>query len=355
MRTSPLRLLVFALLAAVPPLHTAQAQDPDRVTINGTVLDAVTGQPLEGVEVSMRDLGMVVVTDSEGAFTLTEVPLGDQWLAISREGYQAIGGRLQVHQGGDMTLRMNPEGGPSPSDRSRIVGRVRDLDGGRGLEGAAVSFPQLRLTRVADADGRFSFQDVPPGQHAMTVELLGYSTREELVAVEGKKILTLDLTLAVEPIELDPIEVSVEARDFDLEMSGFYDRRGATSGTFITREKIEDRAPLFTTDIFQGLAGVKVIGGLGMGTQQAVVLQGSRALSFYSGPGQCSPAVWIDDQMVHQGDAGPTGGGPAFLNQFIQPDQIAGVEIYASAAQVPVQYNLHAACGVIVLWTRRGR
>ena len=167
-------------------------------------------------------------------------------------------------------------------------------------------------------------------------------------------ILSLELDLAVEPIELDPIEVSVEAREMDLEMSGFYDRRGSTSGAFITRERIEERAPLYTSDLFRGIAGVKVVGGLGMGTQNAVVLAGSRALSFNSNPGECSPAVWIDGQMVHQGSSGPGDQGPAFLDQLIQPDRVAGVEIYNSPSSVPVQYNLFAACGVIVFWTRHG-
>ena len=89
-----------------------------------------------------------------------------------------------------------------------------------------------------------------------------------------------------------------------------------------------------------------------MGTQRAVVLAGSRSLSFSGGGGPCYPAVWLDGQMVHAGSAGPMGSGPAFLDNFVQPDQIAGVEIYNSAASMPVQYNLHAACGVIVLWTR---
>jgi hypothetical protein len=345
--------LAFALLAVVTSHEHASAQD--RVTISGTVLDAVSGQPIEGVEVSLRDMGLIVLTDSLGGFTLAEVPLGPHDLAIRREGYEERSGRLRVDQAGEMTLRMNPVGDPNVEKMTRILGRIRDADGGDGLEGASVSFPQLRLARVSDADGRFAFQDVPPGEYTMRVELLGYATREEVVAVVGGKILTLDLTLSVEPIELDPIEISVEARNFDLEMTGFYERRNTSSGTFITRERIEDRAPLFTTDIFQGLAGVKVIGGLGMGTQKAVVVAGSRALSFTTEPGRCFPSVWIDGQLVHQGSAGPGGEGPAFLDNLINPEEIAGVEIYASSAQVPVQYNLFSACGVIVLWTRQGR
>ena len=235
---------------------------------------------------------------------------------------------------------------------SRVKGTVRDLERGTELAGASVTLPGLGLARGTDTDGRFIFEDIPPGEHAMRVEFLGYSNREEVLAVEAGKIITLDFRLAVEPIQLEPIEVSVEARELDLEISGFYQRREATSGLFITREKIEDRAPLYTTDLFHGLAGVRVVGGLGMGTQQAVVLTGSRSLSLlkvdpYSQP--CYPTVWMDGQMVHKG-----GDIPAFVDNLIHTQEIAGIEVYNSAASVPHQYNLFAQCGVIVFWTRHG-
>jgi hypothetical protein len=332
-----------------------RAQDPDRVTLRGTVLDAVTGEALEGVAVSMSDLGLRVLTDEEGVFVMSDVPLGTHQLALQLEGYESPSGRLMVERGGEMTLRLRPLGGPTASDMSQIRGTVRNARGGQGLEGAAVSLTPLGMTRITDANGSFVFQNVPPGQFRMTVELLGYSRREDPVTVTSRKILTLDLALAVEPIELDPIEVTVEARNFDLELTGFYERRDATSGAFITREKIEERQPLFTTDIFQGLAGVRVVGGLGMGTQKAVVVAGSRALSFGVTPGECHPAVWVDGQMVHQGSGGPISDGPAFLDDLVQPEMIAGVEIYNSSAKVPLQYNQFSACGVIVIWTRQGR
>jgi hypothetical protein len=93
-----------------------------------------------------------------------------------------------------------------------------------------------------------------------------------------------------------------------------------------------------------------------MGTQNAVVLQGSRAISLSLVGRPCYPTVWIDGQMVHQGTAGtmPGQSGPAFLDSLIGTEEIAGIEVYNSPASMPVQYNLHAACGVIVIWTRHG-
>jgi len=354
-RISPSLALALVLFSAIlPPAHLL-GQDPAKVTLEGKVLDAVSGRPLEGVTVMVSDLGLRVVSDLDGAFVLAGVPLGPHQLTIQKEGYEELAGRLRVDQGGEMVFRMRPLGGPDATELSLIRGRVRDIDGGGLLGGATVSLRQLGLVQITDSDGAFLFEEVPEGQYTIAVELLGYSTREESVAVRAGKRISLALALAVQPIELEPIEVSVEARNFDLEMTGFYQRREASSGIFITREKILERAPLFTTDIFQGLAGVRVVGGLGMGTQKAVVVSGSRALSFSSEPGLCYPAVWLDGQLVHSGSAGSMVDGPAFLEQLVNPDMLAGVEIFSGAARIPVQFNVYSACGVIVLWTRQGR
>jgi hypothetical protein len=241
---------------------------------------------------------------------------------------------------------------------SRVQGSIRDADGNDALEGVGVRFAPLGISRVTGSDGRFLFQNVPPGEYTITLELLGYTSREERVEVEEGKILTLDLTLSVEPIELDPIEVSVEDRSVALETVGFYQRRQQTGGFFITREKIEERPPLYTTDLFRGMAGVQVRGGLGMGTQNVVILAGSRSLSFTDNPSEvCLPAVWVDGLMAYQGGPVDLIGleNTAFLDQLIDPEAIEGIEIYNSPTSTPVQYNVSGGCGVIIVWTRQGR
>jgi hypothetical protein len=52
----------------------------------------------------------------------------------------------------------------------------------------------------------------------------------------------------------------------------------------------------------------------------------------------------VEDQGLNLDDIGP-------------PSDIAGIEVYRSATQVPVRFggtSLETLCGVIVIWTRRG-
>ena len=57
----------------------------------------------------------------------------------------------------------------------------------------------------------------------------------------------------------------------------------------------------------------------------------------------------VDGNIVHRG-----GGTPAQIDFLVDPVQVAGIEVFPSSMGVPIQYGgLDAACGVIVIWTRR--
>jgi hypothetical protein len=46
------------------------------------------------------------------------------------------------------------------------------------------------------------------------------------------------------------------------------------------------------------------------------------------------------------------------LDDIGHPSTVAGIEVYRSASQVPVQFggsSIETLCGVIVVWTRTGR
>ena len=46
------------------------------------------------------------------------------------------------------------------------------------------------------------------------------------------------------------------------------------------------------------------------------------------------------------------------INNYVVPDDLAGVEVYSGASRVPPQFNSgpqNSRCGVVVIWTFNGR
>jgi hypothetical protein len=331
--------------ALSPPLSAQEVTDTVRVTITGTVVDELARRPLEGVEVRLPELDLVVHSSAGGQFTLRDLPLGTYEMVLEAEGYRSISGPLQVIREGSFTVAMSSTGRAAAGESGRVTGEVREQESGDPLVGVEVTAEGTRLLQVTNAGGHFVFPVVAPGQYTLNFHRLGYADRAQEIDVEADQILTLEVEMGVEPIELEPISVTVEAKSLALELAGFYDRRDANPGFFISREQIEERMPVNTTDLFEGLPGVKVIREF---ITRRVVLTGSRAISLIQRQDDCNPAVWLDGQLIHQ--AGP--GDTAWVDRLINPGEIAGVEVYHRASRIPVRYNVGGACGVIVFWTR---
>jgi hypothetical protein len=156
-------------------------------TISGTVTDAVTKQPIEGLEVcafAFPEGGAVshcTTTDANGEYTIMELaiyeyrvilygePLGYKYQVYNEElGYfhQAIPVGSEPVTGID--VEMHPFG--------RIEGVVSEADTGTPVEGVrvcawAVAGNQLGNCVYSGADGTYTIRDVLPGEY--TIEFLG--------------------------------------------------------------------------------------------------------------------------------------------------------------------------------------
>jgi len=94
-------LLALALLLqtpAAPPRDGAAPAASGSFVIRGRVLDAVTGQPVQGAQVGVTPVGdrmaggRGALTDGEGKWQVTELAAGDYTLSHSKAGYNRVRG-----------------------------------------------------------------------------------------------------------------------------------------------------------------------------------------------------------------------------------------------------------------------
>jgi hypothetical protein len=348
---SPVLRLGLFLVLSFPLFPSALvAQDPTRVIIEGTLVNDLTGEPVGGAEISLSEIGLHLFSDSVGHFRLTDLELGSYRLTITAEGFRVAEGDFLVDKSGTFGVRLEPLGDPEDRELGQARGIVRDQASGKAIEAAEVSLPALSRTTLTGANGRFRIRNIPPGNYLMRTEHLGYGFRTDSVSVPPGHLVTVEIELSVVPIELDPILVVAEPQLLSLDLAGFYDRREATLGTFLTRDQIVAKQPLFTTDVFNSIIGTRVM--MGTGTDKAVVLRSGMRQSLRGGdtPRFCGPTVYLDGMIFQRGGVGSES---AYLDRIVRPDQIAGLEVYTSSATVPLQYKgAGADCGVIVIWTR---
>ena len=360
-------LALSVLFLTTPRYAASQERAADPVTITGRVVDAMTGNPIAGVEVVVRGSrggrasDLRLETDDDGQFELSNLAVGEYRLELSHRRYNPAAGEFTVMRPGSFVTSMQPLGSGTEELMTGIIGVVTDRDSGSLISGVSVLTGGAQRV-VSDLRGEFVLDRLIGGQHVVQFSMIGYAPRADTIRVVPGRVTTVQVSLSVDPVELDPIEVSVERREIILQRRGFYHRQKTGFGKFIDREKIERQAPSEMSDLFSGMAGVDLYNDPYNQLEKFVVLRSGRFTTPEvrdAGDGEapaatdtyqrCFPRVYVDGIVAHRG-----GDEPARLDTFVDPMMVAGVEVYASVSGLPVEYQgIGPFCGTILIWTRR--
>jgi len=229
---------------------------------------------------------------------------------------------------------------------AKLMGRVIDEANRDPIAGAAIRIGEIIV--LTDRMGRF-LTTLPQGILAITVERIGYATRQDTIRIASNVTSDLEIRLSKKPVPLPAL--TVVSRSEWLESNGLFERRDKSGlhGRYILREEIERRAPTVLTDLFNDVPGAKVqyfgIGKRLIRFNREPPGGLMKARSPYIG---CDPAVFVDGRR-HL-DRAPTADPAVDDFNFLSPLIIEAIEIYVGSA--PIEFR--SECGSIVIWTRRG-
>ena len=229
--------------------------------------------------------------------------------------------------------------------QARIAGTVVDRESELPLADVRITVEPGSIERITDAGGRFALPPLDNGTYVVRFEHFGHVERVDTLRVTRPGEVDGRITLAPAPVELDPLDVEATASPV-LARAGFYERRAdGLSGTFLDRREIEKQDPKKFTDLFFSVRGVSMrnrqIGMELIRFRREVSMRGA------SDDG-CIPDLYIDGHIT----GGAPGSSRLESHNIVDPSAIEGVEVYVGAS-TPIAYK--NACGVILVWTRRGR
>jgi hypothetical protein len=308
-----------------------------------TVTDAETSQTLAETLVELPALGIRETTDADGRLSLDDLPEGRFQLRAERLGYQAVQGTLSVPGSQEVLVQLDPLEMADAGAPGRIRGQVLgEQDEPLALVQVTLVGPDGEdlLQALTDDEGRFVLENVPPGMVGVRFARLGYAPRMATLVMQPDATAEIAAAMANEIIELDPIEVTANARSIELEQSaylqrnGFYDRATRGFGGQFSRQMIEERNPQLVSDLAVKAPSVRLRYSL---DPHVVVAENPRAV----GRRSCPLDVYIDGVRTDNPN----------LNQ-IDPDRLEGFELYAGN-DTPVRYRRAGGCGAVLLWTRR--
>jgi hypothetical protein len=244
-------------------------------------------------------------------------------------GRRVAGAVLAVALGGS---------GPVVAQQPGVIAGIVISGDSVPLEAARVRVLGSDLVSQTGADGRFTIAGVPAGRRTVEVTSIGYRAARQAVVVEPGDTSLLRFVLEGSPVPVAGVETTAPAYVPTI-LRGFYERRAQGNGHFITREQIEAAQPRQMTDLLRDVPGLR-LQSLRSGASGNFAAQSGRSAR---AAGVCGILYYIDGVRFPAVD----------INTMVQPEDVAGVEIYSGSSRVPVQFHSAGAqCGVIVIWTQ---
>jgi len=221
-------------------------------------------------------------------------------------------------------------------DSARIEGTARSALNGRPLAGVMVTVRDTRIFSVTDSTGTFALGGLPSGRRGVRIRYGDSLSYTQDVTLQRGKTLILAVLLDVSAVELAPVVVEAQSVAALRSLVAFYDRKRLGFGRYYTPEELARRRGLRLTTLLLE-AGVQVRCRLALCVP---VVVGPRL----TGDPTCIPTLYLDGLPTFAND----------VNEF-WADELAALEIYKRAGDVPPEFNRDylGGCGAIVMWSRR--
>jgi hypothetical protein len=239
---------------------------------------------------------------------------------------------------------------PAALHAQRVVGTVLEDRSRTPVADAQVALVDntgtTRSIISTDSSGGFALS-APAGRYTIHVLRLGYQTyNSPVIELAAGETVTVKIRLGVGAVPLDPIRVSARSGAARGGIAEFYNRRdnpARSGGYFISRKDLDRNPTTRTTTLLMRVPNVELV-PLARGTfdteRYFIRFRGGA-----NSTGSCSPAIYLNGVRIQQNES-------VTVDEYIDPSQLEGVEVYNRTASAPLQYTNNNDCGVVAFWTR---
>jgi TonB-dependent SusC/RagA subfamily outer membrane receptor len=233
---------------------------------------------------------------------------------------------------------------PAAAQQGTVAGRVQDSSTGLALPAAQVYLSALDIGVLTQANGRYVLLNVPPGNHTITAERIGYQTVSQQVTVSAGGTAVADFNLAEQALQLNELIITGTP--------GGTQRRAL--GNVVSRldaAAVTESAPIVNVEQLvstrvPGLATISAGGFVGSGAAD-LRIRGSSSVGLAN-----DPLIYIDGVRVTTERTESRRIATSRLND-INPEDIESIEVIKGPAASTL-YGTEASNGVIQIITKRG-
>ncbi len=340
------------------PLAVAEA--PVVVTAGEWATQTVRVGDGRGLRVERPAVTIEGTSDRDGLVAFCGIPIGTR-LAVQAGKPETQAATLAKAEGSltqvQVRVPVKAVVAAAPSLSPLLRGRVVDT-AGAGLAAVEVALAEAGRRTVTDGAGRYEVRDVPRGRYQVVFRRIGYqpltvfrSFLRDTVVVDAQLAAEAFVLPELETKARGPEEVPVKLREWARR------REFNVGGKFWDDSLLRTQEYRRLPEVLQSVSGVRIIrarGGrfLATGGGRAGVSLGRNKRDprgdLNDVPRACYATIFLDGIRL------AFTGTPPNLDD-IPIHQIAAMELYRSASEMPVELNSPGSiCGVLAIWTRVG-
>ena len=215
-----------------------------------------------------------------------------------------------------------------------VAGRITDDDTHKPIAFATVLMKENGYWAITGDDGAFSMKNIPVGKATLTIQCLGYATRQLTLDII-KDIPRLRITLKQETLKLDEVTVTAQRKNNE-----------STTSYTIDRTALDNQQIVSVSDLSTLLPGGKTVNATLMNDTRMALRSGSQE----GGNASFGTAIEVDGIRIDNNAAvGETAGAST---RAISSSNIESVEIVTGIPSV--EYG-DLSNGVVKVNTRKGK
>ncbi|MEO0093432.1 MAG: TonB-dependent receptor [candidate division WOR-3 bacterium] len=134
---------------------------------------------------------------------------------------------------------------PAIGFASRIKGFVKDQTTGEPIELVNVYLENTPYGGATNREGYYLIDNIPDGNYTIVFSYLGYKTERKTVNIQNNTVLTLNMQLVPEPIEIGEVRVSARRTEFE--------KKVKTSSIRLSNIEIKNPPAVIQDDLFRSL------------------------------------------------------------------------------------------------------
>ena len=215
-----------------------------------------------------------------------------------------------------------------------VAGRITDDDTHKPIAFATILMKENGYWAITGDDGSFSMKNIPVGKATLTIQCLGYATRQLTLDIV-KDIPRLRITLKQETLKLDEVTVTAQRKNNE-----------STTSYIIDRTALDNQQIVSVSDLSTLLPGGKTVNATLMNDNRMALRSGSQE----GGNASFGTAIEVDGIRIdNNAAAGETAGAST---RAISSSNIESVEIVTG---IPSLEYGDLSNGVVKVNTRKGK